>query len=88
MSPRLSLPPLRSGYEITPVVYFMDRDRAEAHTNNNNKLKPNRWTRCDRLARSAANQNTGIASSGPLAQPVIRLNVTFFILEEVYFIQL
>ena len=50
--------------------------------------KASKWKRYDHLARSAANQNTGIASSYPLAQPVIRLNVTLFILEEVYFIQL
>ena len=68
---------LRSGYEITPVVYFMDRNGVGVHTNNNNKLKANRWTRCDHLAHTAANQNTGIVTSCPLAQLVITLNVNF-----------
>ena len=71
---------------ITPVVYFMDSDGVGVHTNNcTTTTNANRWTRFDHLARSAANQNTGIASSSPLAQPVITLNVTFCILEEVYF---
>lgn len=76
-APPFSPAHLRSGYEITPVVYFMDRDGVRVLTNNCTTTKANRWTRFDNLARSADNQNTGIASSCPLAQPAITLNVTF-----------
>ena len=53
MRSRFSPYHLRSGYEITPVVYnFMDRDRVGVHTNNNNNNNKIKSEQVDKMRPS------------------------------------
>ena len=89
MRSRFSPYHLRSGYEITPVVYFMDRDRVGVHTNNNNnkikseqvdKMRPSCPLGGQSEYRNRFILPTFAASNNAECQ--------FCILEELYFIHL